>query len=269
MLPSAGTQGRSLSKSLRIMAGGCQHFPLNDPSATDAFVARVAKVQPNVVALLGDGIEANAASQWDDAKELAIDLGAEYDAYNLFLEQIRKAAPKARRIKRAGNHEDNVTRAGRLDKRIRSICDWANPKNIPELKHWEVSREYNYCRARGATQCGQIFLAHGWETTPTQMPRQALYFTQHWHHGVLITAHTHRPRKISEVCHGDLPLQRYWGDVGCMRDMNPCYMERKRKYGWGHAWFEGEFMELKSPRMSKEWDGEVKILRMYDDRAAA
>jgi predicted phosphodiesterase len=259
----------SLSRALRLIAFGCPHFPLNDPCATEALIEEVVRVKPDVLAHLGDGIEANAASQWDDAKELAIELDAEYEAHNAFLERLRKAAPKARRIYRPGNHEANVVRAGRLDKRIRRTCDWRNAKNQSELEHWEVAPEYNYSRQHGATQLGQIWLSHGFETTATQLARQALYFTRNCPFGLLLTAHTHRPAKVREVCYGDLPLNRYYGDVGCLRDLEPEYMKRNRKWGWGHAWFVGDFMELHSPRMSKEWDGEVKIVRMYDERVAA
>ncbi len=231
---------------------------------------RVAKFKPDDLVHLGDGIEANAASQWDDAKELAIGLDAEYAAHDSFLAELRKAAPNARRIYRAGNHEANVVRAGRLDPRIRKTCDWKSLKNQPELKHWEVAGAYDYSRHLGCTQLGPIFLAHGFETTPTALPKQAMYFTKNWPFGLLLTAHTHRPARVVEVKFAnDLPLNRYFADVGCLRDLNPTYMERKRKWSWGHGFFEGEYVPLKSPRMCKEWDGDVKVLRLYDDRAAA
>jgi predicted phosphodiesterase len=259
-----------MGKALKLAAFSCTHFPLNDPAATDWVIERVAKEKPDVIAHLGDGIEANAASQWGDAKELAIDLDAEYAAQNEFLAALRKAAPKARRIFRPGNHELNVMAAGRIDPRIRKICDWASPKNIPEWEHWQVERTYNYCRDLGCTQLGPIFLSHGFETTPGQLATQAMYFLKNWPFALLLTGHTHRPQRIAEVkWQNNLPLNRFYGDVGCLRDLRPTYMDRKRKWGWGHAMFLGEFVELKSPRMAKEWGGEVEILRLYDDRAAA
>lgn len=255
------------TKSQKFVAFGCTHFPLHDPAAIDWVLEIIAKERPDVVVHLGDGVEANAASQWDDAREMAIALGDEYAALDAFLADVRKAAPRARRIYRAGNHESNITRAGRLDPRIRSLCDWRSLRNLPELSHWTVGSDYNYCRSRGCSLLGpQVCFAHGFETTPSQTLREAMYFLKNSPFGLYITAHTHRPQPVTPILWGDLPMDRWMANVGTLRDLDSAlYMERRRKWSWGQACLVGEAFPLKSQRMSKEWDAEVRIRRMYDD----
>jgi predicted phosphodiesterase len=256
-------------KTQKFVAFGCSHHPLHDPSATAWVVETVAKERPDVVAFLGDGLEANAASQWDDAKELAIALGDEYESLNAFLADLRKAAPKARRIYRAGNHEDNIVRAGRLDPRIRGLCDWRNPRNLPELSGWNASASYNYSRRHGCTWLGpQICLAHGFETTNANCEVEAMYFLRNSPYSLYACAHTHRPTPVTPIVWKSLPMDRWHANVGCLRNLEPGYMERKRKWAWGHAMLVGEYKPLKSPRMCREWDAEVRVLRMYDGEAA-
>lgn len=259
-----------MAKSEKFVAFGCPHFPLQDDEAIGWLIDTIRREKPSVVAHLGDGIEANAASQWDDAKELAIELGDEYEAHNAFLAEVRKAAPNARRIFRAGNHSSNITAAGRLDKRIRKICDWRSPKNQPELAHWSVGAEYVYCRARGCSWLTpQVCLGHGHETTEGGVEVEAMYFTKNAPFSLYLTAHTHRPKPVSEIVWKKLPMDRWMGNVGTLRDMASAnYMDRKRRWEWGQACVVGEAMPLKSPRMSKEWSAETRVFRMYDEAMA-
>lgn len=257
-----------MAKAEKFVAFGCPHFPLQDDVAIAWLIDTIVREKPSVIAHLGDGIEANAASQWDDAKELALALADEYEAHDAFLAQIRKAAPRARLIVRAGNHESNITRAGRLDPRIRSLCDWRSPKNQPELKHWSVGGEYKYCRTSGASWITpQVCVSHGYETSKSGLDVEAFYFLKNNPFSLYVSAHTHRPRPVAEIIwKGDLPMDRWTANVGTLRDMDSAtFMDRNRRWGWGQACVVGEAMPLKSPRMSKEWSAETRVFRMYDD----
>jgi len=249
-------------QSAKFVAFGCLHASLHDQKAVDWLISTIATEKPDYVVCLGDLIEANAASQWDDAKELAIDLDDEYVAANEILSQVRKASPRADRWFIAGNHEANVVRAGRIDKRIRSRCDWL--KGIPELHSWRVNRDYNYSRGRGCFSLGQVTFTHGYETARTKLAAEAIYFCLNSPFGLYVSAHTHRPERVSEIVWGELPMQRWRANVGCLRNLEPSYMERRHKWNWGHGLIVGEAKPLKSPRMSKEWDAEVRVLQMYD-----
>lgn len=259
-----------MPKPIKFVAFGCPHFPLQDDAAIGWLLDTIRKEKPDVVAHLGDGIEANAASQWDDAKEMAIALSDEYAAHNGFLSEVRKVAPKAKRIYRGANHEDNIVRAGRLDPRIRSLCDWRSLKNQPELAHWQVAPNYLYCRARGATWITpQVAVGHGFETSDGQVETEGLYFLLNAPFSLYVTAHTHRPRPVKEIEMKTLPLNRWTANVGTLRDLDSAgYMDRNRRWRWGQGCVVGEAMQLKSPRMSREWDAETRVFRTFDQVAA-
>lgn len=245
---------------------GCPHMPLHDKAATDWCAERIGKIQPDYVCGLGDWVEANASSRWPDAEELNIALESEFDTLNEWLVRIRKAAPKAKRYARAGNHDANILGKGRIDQRVRSLCNWASKKNVPEWEHWTVDPRYLFSREQGCTWLGpQLCWSHGYETTPARVQREAMYFTKNAPYAIYIAAHTHRPHDATEVKFGDLPMSRWHLNVGCLRDMEPDYMARKPKWNWGHAISVVEFKPLKSPRMCREWDARLEVLRFYDD----
>jgi predicted phosphodiesterase len=258
-----------MAKALKLVAFSCTHHPLHDESAIDWLLGLIRRERPNVVAHLGDGIESNASSQWPDAMELGLDLADEFTSLNGFLADVRKAAPKGATLKYLpGNHEENILRAGRVDKRLRKLVDWRRPENIKEMANWEVGRSYNYSRRLGCSWLGPVCLSHGYETTPTQASTEAIYFTRNWPNSLYIAGHTHRPVQVTQIeFKGGLALPHHYANVGCLRNLDPGYMERKRKWGWGQGAFVGEFMPLKSPRLSREWDGRVEVHRMYDEAA--
>jgi predicted phosphodiesterase len=255
-------------RSEKFIAFSCPHAPLHDPDAVAWAVDRIAKYKPDHVVCLGDGIEANSASQWPDARELAIDLKEEYDALDNILADIRKAAPNARRRYLAGNHETNVMRAGRLDPRIRSICDWRSLKNVPELEHWQVHGEYNYSRHRGCVWLGQVAFSHGYECSESQIRTEALYFLKNQPYSLYCHGHTHRPTPVTEIKINSLGMDRFYVNPGCLRNLEPDYMTRKRKWAWGNGLIQGEAVPVKSPRQCREWSAELLTLRMYDGAAA-
>jgi hypothetical protein len=257
-----------MGRAEKLVGFSCTHHPLHDPGAISWLIDLIVREKPTVLGFMGDGIESNASSQWPDAMELGLDLEDEFKSLNGFLADLRKAAPRARKRYLPGNHEENILRAGRIDKRLRSLVDWKNHRNVPELKNWEVGKSYNYSRRLGATWLGQICLSHGYETTPTQQSTEAMYFTRNVPHSLYLCGHTHRPQPVTQVeFKGGLTLPHHYANVGCLRNLEPGYMERKRKWGWGHAAFVGEFIPTKSPRMSREWDGRIIVRRMYDEAA--
>lgn len=250
---------------------GCTHHPLHDPEAIAWVLDLIRAEKPDDIGYLGDGIEGNAASKWEDATEEANPLEAEFNSHNAFLTELRKAAPKAKRYFCAGNHDTNLLKPGRIDKRIRSLCDWANPKNQPEWEkgHWTLQREYNKSRARGCLWLSpQVCLSHSWATTDAKADVEAMYFLANSPFGLYVGAHTHRPQDKRQVVFRTLPMSRWHMNTGCLRDMNPGYMERNAKWNWGQAAVVVEYSPLKSPRMCREWDAELRTFRMYDDIAA-
>jgi hypothetical protein len=260
----------SLAKPLKAIIFGCTHMPFHDGAAIDWLLSRIAKERPDHVAFIGDALEGNAASRWPDAIELNVSLEAEFTALNTFLADVRKASPKSERRFLAGNHDNNLLGKGRIDQRVRSLCDWKSEKNVPEWKagQWKITPDYAFCRSRGAGWLGQqICVSHGYETTATRMDREALYYTATSPNSLYISAHTHRVEHPKQVAWGDLPMGRWRANVGCLRDLKPGYMERKATWNWSHGLVFVEFTPLKSPRMHREWEARTEIFKMYDEWA--
>jgi hypothetical protein len=263
---------KSDKKTRKAVLFGCTHHPLQDPAAIGWVLDLIAAEKPDDIGYLGDGIEGNAASRWDDAVEMDIALEREFDTHNAFLAEIRKAAPKARRYYCAGNHDGNLLKGGRIDKRLRSLCDWSNPKNQPEWREgeWTLKKTHRLSRKDGCLWLGpQVCLAHGWATAAPKIDREAMYFLANAPFGLYATAHTHQPRERQQVRFGSLPMNRWHLNVGCLRDMDPEYMERCEKWNWGQAAAVVEYVPLKSPRMCREWDADLRVFRMYDDLECA
>jgi hypothetical protein len=248
-------------KSERAIIFGCTHFPLHDERAIDWLLETICREKPNHLFFIGDALEANAASKWDDAKELAIGLGDEFDALNTFLASVKRASPNSRKRFLAGNHEANISAAGRLDPRIRSLCDW---RKIDGLREWEVKAEYGYKRDC-SFRLGQVVVGHGVETSEGGVETEAMYHTLHRPFGLFVAAHTHRPQQVREIRWKGLPMKRWVANVGCLRGLEPGFMERKRKWEWGHACGIVDALPINGVRLAKEWEARVEILRMFDD----
>jgi predicted phosphodiesterase len=258
----------TLSRAQKAIIFGCLHAPFHDESAVEWLLGRINKVQPDYVAFIGDALEANAASRWPDAVELNLSLETEFKALNTFLENVRKACPKSKRIFMAGNHDNNLLGTGRIDPRVRSLCDWKRKENVPSWESWKIHPHYEYCRRRGSLQLGQqIILSHGYETSATRMDRECLYMSAGQPSSLYVTAHTHRSEHPKMVTWGDLPMNRWRANVGCLRDLKPQYMARKSTWNWSHALVNVEFMPLKSPRQHKEWSANTEVFKTYDEWA--
>ena len=249
---------------VRFAAFSCPHAPLIDNAAVDWLIGRLESEKPNVVVHLGDGHEADSASRWPS--EYDFTLADEFKSHNDFLKKIRLATPKARHVFLPGNHDENLLAIGRIDKRIRSQCDYRDPDNEPELaEHWEQPCSYEYDKRRGVFRLGQVSFAHGFEHGTNGDEFQALLLGQPY--GLHVTGHTHRPTERVQRCFRTkaVPLPYWYANPGCLRDLRPQYMLRKRSHGWGQGAVFGETLLTKSPRMSRQWEARVEIHRMKDD----
>ena len=254
--------------TVKAIAFSCPHFPFVDEGAWAKLVDLARRERPDYVVGLGDFVESGVASRWPDAKELSVPLKLEFDQAGNHLAELRGAVPVGcRLVALEGNHDANLAEPGRLDKNLRSLCDW---RQIPEIKdHWSTPAVYDYDRKRGAYRIGQqVVLAHGFETSNGPMLREAFYFADEW--GLYVAGHTHRPTPhVQEVVWADLGLRKWHANVGCLRDLSPHYMKRKRKWNWGHAAAVIECLPLKSPRAVREWSCHIEVFGMYDERMAA
>lgn len=252
-----------MPERLRWAAFGCPHVPLHDREATGWMLDTIARHRPDVVVHLGDGHEADSASRWPS--EYAWTLADEFEAHNKFLAAVGKAAPKARKVFCWGNHDANLLAINRLDRRVRGLCD--PRQHEPELRGWQHV-PYIYCRTRGVYRLGQVTFAHGYEHASRSGEYQAILLGQPY--GLLVAAHTHRPEPVTQAMRSPtVPLPYWYSNVGCLRDLKPPYVERKRTHAWGHAVALGEADNVKSPRLRRCWDARVEVFRWYDEWASA
>jgi predicted phosphodiesterase len=247
----------------RFLAFSCPHCPLQDERAVEWLLGRIEAERPDVVVHLGDGHEADSASRWPSEYDWS--LSDEFEAHDALLKRIRLAHPKARRVFLEGNHDANTREIGRIDKRLRSQCDYRDPDNEPELaRHWERPCDYVYDRRRGCFRIGQVTFAHGFEASQGGDEFQSILLGVPM--GLFVGGHTHRPtphvgqaRRTNAV-----PLPYWFANPGCLRDLKPPYMTRKRSHGWGQGVVIGEAVPIKSPRMARQWDARVEIFRTAD-----
>ena len=252
-----------MSRSASFLAFSCVHTPFQDNEAIEWLVGQISKRKPDVIVHLGDGHDAAAASRFND--ETLHTLLDEFDQHNEILAMIRKASPKSRRIFLPGNHDWNITAPARLDKRIRDICDYR--RHEPELEHWDHKVKYVYDRINGCFRLGQVVFAHGYEAGTNAGEFESIYFANEY--GLYVHGHTHRPTPEGNAIRAERtknrPLRYWYANAGCMRDLKPNYMTKKRTENWGQAIVVGNAKLTKSPRHKRCWDAETIWFRSYED----
>ena len=251
---------------LSFVAFSCTHCPHQDPVAIDWAVEQVKKRKPDVVVHLGDGIDADAASRWND--ESIHDLLDEYQSLDVILARFRKAAPKdATCVYLQGNHCANVMARNRLDPRVRELV---NPhRHISEFKKWNTKAEYEYDRKRGCFRIGQVCFSHGYETSASGVRREAIYFLRGHQFGLYVHGHTHRATPggpaIQLQATANTPLPYWRANAGTLRHLKPDYVRRQNTQLWTQALVVGSALPIKSPRSHRTWEAETIIFRNYDE----
>lgn len=243
-----------------FLAFSCPHCPLEDKEAIDWLIGEIGERKPNVIVHLGDGHEADSASRWPS--EYSWTLAEEFKSHDDLLGRIRGAHPGARRVFLPGNHDANIQAIGRIDKKLRDLCDYRDRE--PELKHWEQPAEYIYDRYKGVFRLGQVTFAHGYESGVGADEIQSI--TLGVPYGLYVGGHTHKPLPVTQAKRTSaIPLPFWFANAGTMRDIwDVPYMERKRRHQWGQATVIGEVAITKSPRMTRQWNAETVVYRMFD-----
>lgn len=243
-----------------FLAFSCPHCPLEDKDAIDWLIEEIGTRQPNVIVHLGDGHEADSASRWPS--EYDWPLAEEFKAHNALLQRIREAHPKARRVFLEGNHDANLLAVNRIDKKLRSLCDFRDHE--PELANWEQPASYVYDRYKGVFRLGQVTFGHGYEAGPAADEIQSI--TLGAPYGLWVGGHTHRPLPVAQAKRtAQIPLPYWYANAGTLRDIWDCdYMTRKRRHLWGQGIVVGETAITKSPRMSRNWNAETIVRVMFD-----
>jgi len=243
----------------------CPHCPLEDKEFYEWLLFHIGSRKPDVIIHGGDGHEADSASRWPS--EYDWDLKHEFNSHNEYLKGIRKASPKSRRIFLPGNHDDNMLTLNRIDRKLRSLCDYR--EHEPELEYWEQPCTYTYSRDKGVFRLGQVTFAHGYEAGVSADEIQSI--TLGIPYGLYVGGHTHRPREVSQAMRTRaVPLPYWYANAGCARNIKDVpYMERKRRFNWGQGIVVGESANWRYEQsfmpQSPQWKAETVIFRMYDE----
>lgn len=251
--------------SKKFLAYSCKHVPFHDPKAIAWIISRIREIKPDEVIDLGDGIEADAASKFPS--EQRHQLEDEFVEHNKCLRNIRLEAqaanPNVKLRYLPGNHCDNLNEIGRINPKIRSLCDFVKNQSEFADGHWSIPTQYVYDRRKGVYRIGQVGFAHGYECGSNGDEAQSILLGIPY--GLIVLGHSHRPTEVTRARKNQIPLPFWYANAGCLRDLKPDYMKRKRSQTWGQACVIGEAMELKSPRVSREWSAHTEIFRLGDD----
>lgn len=258
-----------VSDSRTFIAFSCTHHPLHDGDAIEWLFEHIKKDKPDYVLHLGDGHEAASASRWPH--EYDHTLGDEIKAHNDFLRDCRKCSPKSNFLFLPGNHDDNLIALNRINKQLRSLCDYRKLESELSEGHWKIASDYIYDREKGVYRIGQVTFAHGYEASSGADENQAI--TLGVPYGLFVSGHTHRPKPVTQCEKTKLiPLPYWYANAGTLRDLDNCdYMRRKRKNQWGQAlvrgvvhlgWWDGRRNILPN---SPQWEAETVVRKMYGE----
>lgn len=183
----------------------CTHKPISDEAYCKWVIKQIKSIQPDILIHLGDLFDIQCLSRF--AKAGALKLSDEYAAGGGFLQELREAAPKTKRVFLMGNHE------GRIFKEEHgSTSDLLDlRKHIEELKAWKVipyiyQPEYTF-------RVGQITFAHGFSTSSGAMKREVLNLAIP--NGLYVHGHLHRGCGPEQIMAGQLALPYWRADAGC------------------------------------------------------
>jgi len=222
----------------RIAASSCWHtHPAPKPFAEH--LRRVKDFKPTVYCMLGDVIDADAASVHpvDAAKSLL----EEYKAAADHLAQVRDVLPKGCRLVRFdGNHDDNVQVPDprRIPKAMRESSNWRNLIGVSdEFERWETVPYVN--DRRGVRQIGPVVLYHGFECGSNSDFTEAAklhYITGSRPGRLFVRGHTHRPMDPTRgMVNASTPMALHYMNVGHLGPAKPQYMARRSSLLWQHA----------------------------------
>ena len=243
------------------------HVPFHSEEYCERLYEIISKVQPQHVICGGDLFDADGASRWTNEEEH--DLLEEYEIADDILVNCRKAAPRtAKFIWCLGNHEDNVLQKGRIDKRIRRLCEWN--RHMPEAQNW---RQISYSRKEnhGGYRIGQqVTFIHGHvapeqaDTPSNTLVQQAMLQNNAEPFSVVICGHTHRPTDLRRIRIGKTYLPNWWLVSGCLCQLDPPrdWMARKRWDLWGNGIVIGEVTPTKSSRKNPNWEIQPILFEM-------
>tara|TARA_R110000824_G_scaffold242221_1_gene430890 strand:- start:510 stop:1280 length:771 start_codon:yes stop_codon:yes gene_type:complete len=246
----------------RFAAISCTHCPFQSERAISKLLQELKGRNLTHFLHLGDVINADSASQWND-DPTKHSLSDEFVIAANMLKRIREAlSPDTKCILFDGNHDDNVQKSGRIQHDLRSLLD---PRKIEG-----VSDEYNLwekvpyvCGVRGTYQIGACIFAHGYSASVNSDEMEAIVLAQAcggWSHRLIVRGHTHRPVPPTQCKRSArVVLPWHYANVGHMAFQERAeYTKRYSIESWGRAMLVGSCKMGRADRLPKNsWQAQL------------
>ena len=131
--------------------------------------------------------------------------------------------------------------------------------------------DYTYCPIKGCYRLGQIVFTHGFETGVNSGKFQSFIFSHEY--GLLVYGHTHRPSQSGppervEITRS-MPVNYWFANPGCLRDLKPEYVISKRTHMWGHGVIVGcsDAAKHNSRPYARTWTSQTIVFKNYEEWA--
>lgn len=213
----------------RIAIFSDEHVPYHSELALNAAVKYAKKLNPDGILLNGDSADFYTISRWETNPKKR-DLQAELKAQIAYTEWIASQFPKARKVRKKGNHCERWDHW--LWNRAPEICDMERMR----LENWLEYDKHGFEMVgdKRPVMVGKLPVFHGHElgrsgiSNPVNPARGAFLRT---HHSVLV-GHSHQTSG-----HADTNLwheETFVWSTGCLCDLTPEYA-RINRWNYGFA----------------------------------
>ena len=213
----------------RIAIFSDEHVPYHSTIALNAAVNYAKKMKPDAILLNGDSADFYTISRWETNPKKR-DLKGELEAQIAYTEWIANQFPKARKVRKKGNHCERWD--SWLWNKAPEICDMERM----QLETWLDYPKHGFEMVgdKRPVMCGKLPVFHGHElgrsgiSNPVNPARGAFLRT---HHSVLV-GHSHQTSG-----HADTNLwheETFVWSTGCLCDLTPEYA-RVNRWNYGFA----------------------------------
>ena len=255
-------------KTKRIACFSCLHAPITHKGYFDWLLGQIEGYKPHYIVNLGDWYEGKHAKRWAKHKSENWDALTEHRAVATQARAINQASKGAKRIWLYGNHDCNTfnPHPDRLEDDVIRALHWEENKDTSAaLAHWSVVQSYGHDVYK---RLGPITFAHGVDLSESGIKRETVYYSTPY--GLRVSGHTHRPTELAQLDLNRALLPYYNINPGCGADWDKMpYVKRQDKQRWGRGLVLIEACGVDQSRTayaSKQWDAEVRIHSMADER---
>ena len=245
-------------KSVRAVYVSDTHCPDQDAKAVSWAAGKIAEFKPNYLIFGGDLFEADAASRFYN--EQKYDILAEYEAGAKVMNLLAGAAPDAKLVWTLGNHDHNLTAAGRIDKRVRDAVHWNRSEWGESFRRWQQV-PYDFS-AKGVLQLGQVILWHGHDGSEDLNAIRISNACGGFGHRLVVGGHTHTPAgpRAAERTRR-IPLPLWYANAGTLGPLRPDWTTRQDTSRWGAAIVRIELTMGRACQPAKNWACEVEVMQ--------